>query len=113
VKRAALAALLTLIPGIVRADIVADTLTYTCDAGEIVFATYLESGESYMVVLALAGQQVALPIDGPFLEAASRFADAPGGSPYVWQMNDLSATLSLRSEADESLLMTCKTRIVL
>lgn len=94
-----------------HADDIADTWTYTCDRGAIVIATYVDAPDNPLVVLALEGRQVALPVEGAYTEDAARYAAAPDAPSYVWATASLDARLSWRDGGQETLLMTCKTRL--
>jgi membrane-bound inhibitor of C-type lysozyme len=104
---ARLAAPLALLAGAAQAQLVPDSWAYVCDRGALVLATYVEAGPAGLVVLALEGNQVALPTDGPYTDEGARFAgpaDAPG---YVWVTAGLAATLYWREAGQETRLLGC------
>lgn len=82
------------------------TLTYVCDRGVSVPATYMASADQSVVVLNVEGRQITLV--GEPSASGTRYGWPSGGSSYVWQTMDGAATLHWKTPDGETLLLTCK-----
>jgi membrane-bound inhibitor of C-type lysozyme len=80
-------------------------LTYTCDRGVEVPATYVNGPDQSLVVINVDGRQITLLNE----EAASgaRFGWPSDGSNYVWWTKGSDATLYWKSPEGEAQLLSC------
>ncbi len=101
----ALVGLLVLLPASVQAQEFTG-LTYTCDRGVAVPATYVNGTDQSLVVINVDGRQITLVSEA----AASgvRYGWPSDGSNYVWWTKGDEATLYWKTPEAEMPLLTCK-----
>ncbi len=84
----------------------ATTVTYKCERGARVDATYLTVTEGAFAVVTAEGRQVALQADSSGGEG--RFSSVEDGAPYVWWVRNGEAELSVKmGGSDIAVLRKC------
>ena len=82
------------------------TLTYTCDRGVSVPATYVTGPDHSLAVLNVEGRQITLV--GEPAASGARYGWPSDGSNYVWWTKGDEATLYWKTPEGETQLLTCK-----
>lgn len=83
------------------------TLTYTCDRGVSVPATYVNGPDQSLAVIHVEGSQITLV--GEPAASGARYGWPSDGSNYVWWTKGDAATLYWKTPEGETPLLTCKT----
>jgi membrane-bound inhibitor of C-type lysozyme len=81
------------------------TMTYRCDRGVEVPATYVVGAESSLVILNVDDRQVTL-VEEPTASGA-RYSWPSDGSVYVWLTKGDEATLSWKTPEAETPVLRC------
>lgn len=98
-------ALLALLPTAAAAQEFS-TLTYSCDRGVEVPATYVNGPDQSLVVIHVEGRQITLV--GEAAASGARYGWPSDGANYVWWTKGDEATLFWKTPEAETPLLTCK-----
>jgi membrane-bound inhibitor of C-type lysozyme len=82
------------------------TLTYTCDRGVEVPATYVNGPDQSLAVIHVEGRQITLLNESA--ASGARYGWPSDGSSYVWWTKGDEATLYWKTPEGEAPLVTCK-----
>lgn len=82
------------------------TMTYICDRGVEVPATYVIAAETNLAVIHVDGRQITLVNE--VSASGSRYAWPSDGSGYVWWTKGDEATLYWKTPDDEAPVLACK-----
>jgi membrane-bound inhibitor of C-type lysozyme len=86
-----------------------ESVTYTCERGVGIPATYVDGGDSALAVLQVEGRQVALPLAES--TSGARYALAGNQSGYTWWTKGDTALLSwfdAEKKEEVFLFMDCR-----
>lgn len=84
------------------------TVTYACDRGVEVPATYVNGPDQSLAVIHVEGRQITL-VNEPAASGA-RYGWPSDGSGYVWWTMGDEATLYWKTPEGEARLLTCAAR---
>ncbi|WP_135448704.1 MliC family protein [Tabrizicola caldifontis] len=94
-----------LLPSAVAAAPEFQAVTYFCDRGVQVPATYVNMPEGSLVVLMVDGRQITLV--GEEAASGARYGWPSDGSTYVWWTKGQEATLYWKTPEGETPILTC------
>ncbi|NHB76814.1 MliC family protein [Rhodobacter calidifons] len=94
-----------LMPGVALAAPEFQAVTYYCDRGVQVPATYVNTPEGSLVVLMVDGRQITLL--GEQAASGARYGWPSDGSTYVWWTKGQEATLYWKTPEGENPIATC------
>ena len=81
------------------------TLTYACDRGVEIPATYVNGPDQSLAVIHVEGRQITLV--GEPAASGARYGWPSDGSGYVWWTKGDAATLYWKTPEGETPLLTC------
>ena len=95
------AALLVAVPLDAKAELAMQSLTYICDRGVQMYATYVNASEGSAAILQVEGRQVAmeLAISGSGARYAEATDETGGSTGYIWWTKGDEAFLQWQSSA--------------
>ena len=101
-----LAFAVALLPGALAAAPEFQSVTYDCDRGVQVPATYVTTPEGSLVVLMVDGRQITLL--GEASASGARYGWPSDGSTYVWWTKGPEATLYWKTPDGETVILICR-----
>lgn len=99
------ALLVALLPSVAAAQDFT-TLTYSCDRGVEIPATYVNGPDQGLAVIHVEGRQITLV--GEPAASGARYGWPSGGSNYVWWTKGDEATLYWKMPEGETPILTCR-----